>query len=576
MFTPRFECCSVHAPLSARSKPARQWGSCDAYEQRGRVNNIIDLFRTGESTFLLPKEGELNSDTYIDITHEALIRNWQLLANKWLPEEERQAKTFLELLQRAQGWQQGRRELLGKLDLAAALEWNTGRNSSGRWAEQYTEDSQALAAVEAYLSASRQEFEAAERLKEQHQAAEARAQAERASARRRHVLLILLTVMLVVAVALAMVAVWQTNVALIARERADAQRQLAKRSAKEADIQSRFAQANAMQAARQRSLAVSLERKAEIAKLQAIRTQQLIQSRELAARSELLISMGKTGEALDTAVKALSIASTSEARSAMARVLSQSVPDDRAGRRYVRVFSPDRRLFITVGNGNNVDVWRAEMGALLETLRGHQNQVYSAVFSPDGERVVTASADHTAIIWNIRRAQEIGLHLMHMGHVYSAAFSPDGLRVATASADTTARLWNASTGQLIATLEGHTAAVNVAVFSPDAKLVASASNDHTARIWDVSTGRLIANLLGHQGAVYDVAVSPDGLRVASASADQTACVWAVRTGQLISRLRQSAPVYTVAFSFDGSRLVTGNADGTAGLWNPITGQLIAA
>jgi hypothetical protein len=76
------------------------WALCSAEskEQRARVNNIIDLFRSGEATFLVPKEGELNADTYIDITHEALIRNWQLLANEWLPEEERQAKTFLELL----------------------------------------------------------------------------------------------------------------------------------------------------------------------------------------------------------------------------------------------------------------------------------------------------------------------------------------------------------------------------------------------------------------------------------------------------------------------------------------------
>jgi hypothetical protein len=188
------------APLS------ELWELCNAEseEQRQRVNAVIDVFRTGEATFLTPRDGVLKPDAYIDITHESLIRNWKILAEKWLPDEERQAKTFTELLDRARGWQAGTREVLRGLDLAAALEWDSRRNRSTRWAEHYTNDAGAIGKVEAFLSASREEFERSERQKAQQQAAELRAQAERASARRTrnfsYVLVVLLIVTLVLAV----------------------------------------------------------------------------------------------------------------------------------------------------------------------------------------------------------------------------------------------------------------------------------------------------------------------------------------------------------------------------------------
>ncbi|MGH9665969.1 MAG: hypothetical protein ACRD9L_16205, partial [Bryobacteraceae bacterium] len=67
------------------------WDLCNAIseERRRRVNGVIDVFRQGEATFLTPRNGELKPDTYIDIAHESLIRNWNLLAEKWLPEEEK-------------------------------------------------------------------------------------------------------------------------------------------------------------------------------------------------------------------------------------------------------------------------------------------------------------------------------------------------------------------------------------------------------------------------------------------------------------------------------------------------------
>ena len=39
--------------------------------------------------------------------------------------------------------------------------------------------------------------------------------------------------------------------------------------------------------------------------------------------------------------------------------------------------------------------------ALLQTLRGHSQDVHSVVFSPDGQRLASGSADNTVRLWKI-------------------------------------------------------------------------------------------------------------------------------------------------------------------------------
>jgi WD40 repeat protein len=87
-------------------------------------------------------------------------------------------------------------------------------------------------------------------------------------------------------------------------------------------------------------------------------------------------------------------------------------------------------------------VWRADTGAPIAELKGHEKEIVSAVFSPDGTRVVTASSDNTARIWMSDTGALVAVLTGHAYRVNSARFSPDGTRVVTASDDETARVWH--------------------------------------------------------------------------------------------------------------------------------------
>jgi hypothetical protein len=134
---------------------AELWALCGAttVEQRNQVVAVIDHFRQDEATFLTPRTGPLAPDTYIDITHESLIRQWNQLANVWLPEEQASAKTFLNLLERAKKWKEQGGEVLIGLDLNEAVAWNLKSNKTDTWAQHYA-DEPALGMVLEFINAS--------------------------------------------------------------------------------------------------------------------------------------------------------------------------------------------------------------------------------------------------------------------------------------------------------------------------------------------------------------------------------------------------------------------------------------
>ncbi len=96
------------------------------------------------------------------------------------------------------------------------------------------------------------------------------------------------------------------------------------------------------------------------------------------------------------------------------------------------VMSPDKRLLLSFGKGNELRLWDIAQKRLLRTLTGHEGIVSEAVFTSDG-RVLSIAADKTLRVWNVssgEQIEKIGLAEQAKG----LKLSPDRRFAVTASA----------------------------------------------------------------------------------------------------------------------------------------------
>ena len=130
----------------------------------------------------------LGADSVIDLSHEALMRQWKRLSG-WVADESRRGNDYRRWAERATEHAQGNSDLLEGAALARAVEWRGGDRFEGvwqptpQWAERYTlsEDAQAEFAqtigfiADSAAQAQRRIDEARERSEQERRDAEERA-----------------------------------------------------------------------------------------------------------------------------------------------------------------------------------------------------------------------------------------------------------------------------------------------------------------------------------------------------------------------------------------------------------------
>ncbi|CDF32779.1 WD40-repeat containing protein [Chondrus crispus] len=190
------------------------------------------------------------------------------------------------------------------------------------------------------------------------------------------------------------------------------------------------------------------------------------------------------------------------------------------------------RAVIGFSNGDLIS-WCTREHELVQSFKGHSDQIYDVVMSGDGKRIASGSRDKTVRVWDAETGRQIGDTMTgHTLWVRSVSMSGDGKRVASGSDDETVRVWDAETGRQIGdTMTGHTRWVTSVSMSGDGKRVVSGSGDETVRVWDAETGRQIGDTMtGHTGRVRSVSMSADSQKVLSVSFDGTVLQWKARPG----------------------------------------------
>lgn len=238
-------------------------------------------------------------------------------------------------------------------------------------------------------------------------------------------------------------------------------------------------------------------------------------------------------------------------------------------------FSPDGKTLASGSSASSLFLWDIQTGKILKPLRGHSNPINSIAFSIDGDKLASGSDDNTIRIWDVLSGKS-PVTLNNVSKVSSVAFGREGKILASGGGyyNHSIYLWDISNGKLLKKMEGHKNQILSLTFNPDNNMLASGSDGGTIRLWNAQTGKLAQTISAHgYHDVLSVTFSPDGQILASGGSDDAIRLWSAQTGKLLYELRgHNQQVTSLAFSPDSKTLVSGSWDKTIRLWSIESGS----
>lgn len=486
------------------------------------IEQVVRVFQQDDRNFLLPPPTQrLSAESYLDISHEALLRQWRLFAGEWQEQERRDASELRRLAELASLRKQGQEVgLLPAQDVERISRWK--QRVSPQWARRYV---------------SQDAWEGSLQFVEESQA-EVKGEEERRrkQAQQKRVMTRAVAIVLLIATGISIFAAifsW--------RQRTYARDQLF---------------SSLVSTARAGRFSGQLGQRFD--SLQALKEAAHMRFDER-LRNEATVAMAlpdfrpgpswhfEEGMAVDDSY-ALSAKSDDKGI-----IIVRSVPEGReigriesGSQTYGLVFSKDGSFLAQYTNPDKTwKVWRWKDA--LPILDKPVPAGWGIAFSPDSRQIAIGQTKQL-LLFDLDTGKKLRSWKVP-DVVHSLAFNPDNRRLAVGydGAQITS-IYAAASGENLADLPVGPTGSQVVAWHPDGVRLAVGSFDPRIQIWDVEKKFQVGSLVGHVQPVTNLSFHPGGELLASGGWEGVWRIWNPSSGRQLLQFSSYKPI---GFSTDG-------------------------
>jgi WD40 repeat protein len=256
-------------------------------------------------------------------------------------------------------------------------------------------------------------------------------------------------------------------------------------------------------------------------------------------------------------------------------------------------FSPDAKVLATANQDGTIGLWDPARGALLRTLEGPRERVWSIAFSADGKALASGGGDEVIHVWHVATGKPVR-QIPCAGGVPKITLSPDGTLLAGIGHSTKdkgpaafwketyrIRLWDVRTGEQRRGLElpaaeivpGLRAGCTDLAFTADSKTLITGGFDGLVRLWDPRTGVELRRFAEFAGGPRAFALGPGGKTLALVDGGSTIRLIDIVSGKdCLPANGHRAAILLAVPARDGRTVVTAGWDNTLRLWDAGSGQ----
>jgi len=227
---------------------------------------------------------------------------------------------------------------------------------------------------------------------------------------------------------------------------------------------------------------------------------------------------------------------------------------------------------LAIAHDNKVDIWNIKKEQILTSFKTDNESIHSVTFNPLNNQLAVVSSNKTGSelgVYNLENIDNTIFNFNSPADIYTLKFSSDASKLAIRTSYAIL-IWETSSWDLLARLS-QSQIIDDFQFSPNGLFVATASRDDFARIWDITNSKVINKLSHTDNSLKPIVAkdlnklvfNSDGTKLATVGELGLLRVWDLESGLGLHRINRNASLGDVFFNNDNSILVTSDSSSSA-------------